>query len=160
EEEHEGKRLEPDSNCEARRIRGRDPFLDRILGVSGVPMNREPSYREHDKQEARNRPCAKQHCWAHGAINIPSECEGGSRCEGGMLRRIETELIPVVRPLGRARSRGAIAKQPLWPGQGANRLLDAGDEAVVVLTRLRRQRVTEGDAGGGPAGGPAGAGED
>src|SRR2546429_134768 len=41
-----------------------------------------------------------------------------------------------------------------------DRLLDAGDEGVVVLTRLRRQRVAEGDAGGMPAGDPAKTRED
>src|SRR2546423_4855311 len=64
-------------------------------------------------------------------------------------------LVPVVRSFGRARRRGAVAKQSLRPSEGPDRLLDAGDEGVVVLTRLRRQRVAEGDAGGMPAGGPA-----
>src|SRR5947207_8896584 len=64
-------------------------------------------------------------------------------------------LVPVVRSFGRARRRGAVAKQSLRPSEGPDRLLDAGDEGVVLLTRLRRQRVAEGDAGGMPAGDPA-----
>src|SRR2546426_3746664 len=68
--------------------------------------------------------------------------------------------VPVVRSFGRAGRRRAVAKQSLRPGQGADRLLDAGDEGVVVLTRLRSQRVAEGDAGWMPAGDPAKTRED
>src|SRR5439155_2487951 len=69
-------------------------------------------------------------------------------------------LVPVVRAFGGAGWRGGVAEQALRPGQGPDRLLDAGDEAVVVLTRMRRQWVAEGDAGGMPAGDAAEARED
>src|SRR2546422_7874853 len=68
--------------------------------------------------------------------------------------------VPVVRSFGRAGRRRAIAKQSFRPSQRPDRLLDAGNEGVVVLTGLRRQRVAEGDAGGMPAGGPAKTRED
>src|SRR5438093_4368905 len=74
--------------------------------------------------------------------------------------RIDRNLVPVVGAFGRAGWRCRVAKQALWPGQGPDRLLDAGNEGVVVLTRLRSQRVAEGDAGVMPAGNPAKTRED
>ena len=77
-----------------------------------------------------------------------------------MLFGIDRNLIPVIRAFGGAGWRCGVAEQSLRPGQRPDRLFDARDEPVVVLTRLRRERVAEGDAGVMPAWNPAEARED